>query len=400
MEKLQQKNNICEVCLNKLGSKVLDLGNHPLCDDLKPINSLEVCEEYPIEILFCPTCYTAHQVHQPPKHKLFSPNYHYRAKRTGSVIAGMADLVYECEKAYGNLAGKTVIDIGCNDGSLLDIFREKGCKTLGIEPTDAALDADHMTINAFFDRRSAKEAINLCGYPDIITFTNVFAHIENLSELLDNVKVLMNDETKLVIENHYLGAIIDYGQFDTFYHEHPRTYSACSFKFIAERLNRRLTNVQFVSRYGGNIRAFIEKSGKVCRLPDETDFPYRIQGLQRHADDWCQETKQLIDRLVKEYGALPAKAFPGRAAILIKMLELSTNEISAVYEIEGSIKVHNYVPGTKIPILPEASLYAQDKIKMPIINLAWHLAKEVRENLRKNECFNDVIDIKSFKYRS
>ena len=67
---------------------------------------------------------------------------------------------------------------------------------------------------------------------DFITFTNVFAHIENLTELIKNIKLISSKETKVIIENHYLGAIFKNSQFDTFYHEHPRTYSLSSFEFI------------------------------------------------------------------------------------------------------------------------------------------------------------------------
>ena len=69
---------------------------------------------------------------------------------------------------------------------------------------------------------------------DLICFTNVFAHIENLNELLKNLKALINKDTVLIIENHYLGSILKKNQFDTFYHEHPRTYSLKSFSFIAK----------------------------------------------------------------------------------------------------------------------------------------------------------------------
>ena len=143
---------MCEVCGNKKLSEVLDLGNHPLCDDLIPIGSNKKCIEYPIKIAFCDNCYTAHQIYQVPKKTLFSENYHYRARMTGSVLSGMSDLVDNCEKNIGNLKEKTVLDIGCNDGSLLNFFKKKGCKTIGVEPTRAALDSQHLTINKFFDK--------------------------------------------------------------------------------------------------------------------------------------------------------------------------------------------------------------------------------------------------------
>src|ERR1041384_412396 len=93
--------------------------------------------------------------------------------------------------------------------------------------------------------------------PDVITFTNVFAHIEHLDNVLRALKRLMAEQTVVVIENHYLGAVLDGNQFDTFYHEHCRTYSYTSFVHIAESLGVRLLKVDFPSRYGGNIRVFL-----------------------------------------------------------------------------------------------------------------------------------------------
>ena len=83
----------CEVCNNKKLINVLNLGMHPLCDDLVEIGDDRVCNEFPIEILYCNICFTAHQRFQVPKEKLFTKNYHYRARMTGSVLTGMADLV-------------------------------------------------------------------------------------------------------------------------------------------------------------------------------------------------------------------------------------------------------------------------------------------------------------------
>ena len=68
--------NSCEVCGNEDLVPVLDLGMHPMCDDLVPIGDVRVCQEYPIEILFCEQCITAHQRFQVPKHELFPTSYH------------------------------------------------------------------------------------------------------------------------------------------------------------------------------------------------------------------------------------------------------------------------------------------------------------------------------------
>ena len=386
----------CEVCGNKNLRSVLDLGNHPLCDDLVPNGDSRFCKEYPIEILFCDVCLTGHQRFQVPKRELFTSNYHYRARMTGSVLSGMAELVSSCELKLAGIKGKTVLDIGCNDGSLLNYFEEKGCKTIGVEPTGAALESHHTTLNTFFDAESAKKVKDLVGQPDIITFTNVFAHIEDLEGLVDNLKFLIGPQTVLVVENHYLGAILDYGQFDTFYHEHPRTYSFSSFKYIAKSLGLNLMDAQFVSRYGGNIRVYMG-SGKCSDISiDERHFSNMFNLMRDSMVSWISETRSAIETIVVREGKLRAKAFPGRAAIMIKLLGLDESKISTIYEIKGSIKVGHYVPGTRIPIEPEAALYLEQDQTKPILNLAWHIPAEVRANLEKNGYQGQVIDIKQF----
>jgi SAM-dependent methyltransferase len=386
----------CEVCENEHLKKVLDLGNHPLCDDLIPMEEESSCEEFPIEILFCEKCLTAHQSYQVPKETLFTNSYHYRARMTGSVLSAMADFVEGCENRFASLNGKVVLDIGCNDGSLLDFFKIKGCKTVGIEPTGAALESKHPTINEYFDKRSAYQVLSQVGKPDLIVFTNVFAHIEDLPSLINNLKILTHDKTKIVIENHYLGAVFNGGQFDTFYHEHPRTYTYRSFEFIAKSLEMNVLDAEFVSRYGGNIRVYLGVGDKNQLDIDESHFSSAFIKMSTDMLKWITETRVMIDGHVSKHGLMRAKAFPGRAAILIKLLGLNENHISAVYEIKGSIKVGHYVPGTRIPILPEVELYAKKDLKKPILNLAWHLPSEVRANLLVNGYTGHVIDIKTF----
>jgi len=383
----------CEVCNFSDLELVLDLGPHPLCDDLVKIGSSERCKEYPIQILFCPNCKTAHQRYGVQKNELFKPTYHYRARMTGSVLAGMKQLVESTEDEFGSLSQKKVLDIGCNDGSLLNYFKEKGAITVGVEPTDAANDSTHETYKAFFDDEVSKKLHTLHGHFDFITFTNVFAHIENLPQLIKNLKKIINQKTVIIIENHYLGDIFTGGQFDTFYHEHPRTYSYSSFKFIAKSLGLEILKIEFVKRYGGNIRVFLGNGLPTNTQVEESDFSEKFSRLRQELLTWKISAKKLISDLNLKYGPLRAKAFPGRAAILIKLLELDESHISAVYEIKGSIKVGHYVPGTRIPIVPEVELFKLDKT-IPILNLAWHIPQEVRANLLSHGYTGTVYDIK------
>lgn len=390
---------VCEVCNNKHLQPVLNLGLHPLCDDLIPVESPERNEEFPIEILYCAECSTAHQRFQVQKERLFPSSYHYRARHTLDVLNGMEELAASVEQTVGGLKGKVVLDIGCNDGSLLSCFARRGASTTGIEPTGAADDAiaaGHDVLIDYFTPEVAQSYLRAHRQPDIITFTNVFAHIEDLNSVVEGLRLLMSDNTSLVIENHYLGSILDTDQFDTFYHEHPRTYSLRSFARIAESLDAKIESVTFPKRYGGNIRVQLSKSAPATETLEpiasrELDFGSGLRRLDRRVQVWRDRKGELLRKTANRYGPLLAKAFPGRAAIAAKLLDLD-GTVSAVFEKDTSAKIGNYVPGTRIPILPDATFFdhASDG---PLINMAWHIAPEIHTYMRSRGFAGDIIDI-------
>ena len=397
----------CPICKNLKLFSVLKLGKHPLCDDLVKIKSKKKNKLYKIHIDFCKNCITAYQKFEVSKKILFPKNYHYRSNLTKDVLLGMQDLANESFKIIKNLKNKKILDIGCNDGSLLDIFKKKKAITIGIEPTDAAKEAKskgHQVYQAYIDKKVIKKIKKKHNQIDLILFTNVFAHIEDLKNLLKNLSLILSENTVLIIENHYLGSIIKKNQFDTFYHEHPRTYSLKSFEKISNLLNINLFKFAFPKRYGGNIRVFMSKNRKKTNniqkiLINEKKYFLTLRLLNKKISIWKENKKKEIKFLAKKFGPLPAKAFPGRAAILLKLLNLNENLISAIYEQKKSPKIGYYAPGTKIPILPDTNLKFINN-KIPIINLAWHISDEIRNYLKKNKIKNKVIDIlekKDFK---
>jgi hypothetical protein len=357
--------------------------------------------------IFCKSCFTAYQKFLIPKKILFPKSYHYRSKLTKDVINGMNDLVASYKKKFNSLNNKLVIDIGCNDGSLLDIFKKNKCKTVGVEPTNAFYDIKkkHFAFNEYFSVNLAKKIKNTFGFPDIITFTNVFAHIENLQLVIESLNYLIGVDTIIVIENHYLGSILEKNQFDTFYHEHPRTYSAKSFEFVVKSLNARINKINFTERYGGNIQVYISRNRTAIEssclneiFESEMLFLEKFKQMEKSISIWKNKTLTLINNLNNTYGALPAKAFPGRAAILIKLLNINEKQIFAVFEKPGSQKIGNYVPGTRIPIKSDSDL-TKINTNLPIINLSWHISEEISKYLSEinysGKIFN-IIDSDSF----
>ncbi len=385
----------CEVCNNDNLINVLDLGLNPLCDDLVKINSKKINIKYPIKIMFCKICKTAHQKYQVDKKKLFPENYHYRASMTKDVLRGMEELFNSSNQIIKNFKNKTVIDIGCNDGSLLKFYKKKGANTIGVEPTKAIKEAKFVDqkFQKYFNKSVANKIRNKNKDIHLITFTNVFAHIDNLNELINNLKILINKKTLIIIENHYLGSILKYNQFDTFYHEHPRTYSLESFKYIANKLDMKIVKFSLPKRYGGNIRVYLSKRKitKKQKNVDESDFEKKFSKMNNFINNWKNKFKLNILKLNKLYGPLRAKAFPGRASILVNSLNLNNKHIKGVYEKSDSLKVGHYLPGTRIKILNDKKFDYNDK--KPIINFAWHINEEIQKYLRSKGFNGKIIPI-------
>ena len=399
----------CQICDSYL-KDFLDLGKQPLCDDLtvKPNSS----NFYKLKVGYCNKCLTAYQKYNIQKKILFPKNYHYRSSNTKDVVDGMKDLVDSSKKYFKNLKSKNVLDIGCNDGTLLSLFKKEGCKTFGIEPTKAAIEAKkkgHIIFKEYFDKTSSNKIKKKIGDIDIITFTNVFAHIEDLRDLLFSLKSITNKNTLIIIENHYLGEVIKKTQFDTFYHEHPRTYSLKSFVKISKEINMNLIDFKFVKRYNGNIRVYLKSSGKIYKSKKRINQSLRLEKLeinkiktfQKKVNKWKLNKKKQIEKITKKFGPLPAKAFPGRASISINLLGLNSNHISKVYEKNSSLKVNKYIPGTDIKILKEKYFKVKQYDKGILINLAWHISDEINDYLRQKMKFKgkiiDIISNRDFK---
>ena len=401
--------NRCQICNGHL-KDFLDLGKQPLCDDLTV--SPNSSNFYKLKVSYCNKCLTAYQKYNIQKKILFPKNYHYRSSNTKDVVEGMRDLVKSSKKYLKNLKSKNVLDVGCNDGTLLSLFKKEGCKTFGVEPTRAAVEAKkkgHVIFKEYFDKTSSKNIRKIIGNIDIITFTNVFAHIEDLEDLLFSLKNISNKNTLIIIENHYLGEVIKKTQFDTFYHEHPRTYSLKSFVNISKKININLIDYKFVKRYNGNIRVYLKSFGKIYKSKKKLNQSLRLEKLeinkiktfQKKVNKWKLNKKKQIEKITEKFGPLPAKAFPGRASISINLLRLNSQHISKVYEKNSSLKVNKFIPGTDIKILKEKYFKVKQHDKGILINLAWHISHEINNYLRQKMKFKgkiiDIISNKDFK---
>lgn len=379
----------CQVCGSSHLRSIIDLGHQPLCDALlTPAQLHEPEVTYPLRLMQCEECSLAQLDYVVQGEAVYPPSYPYRAGLSWTVVAAHREMAADLVKRYGI---GLVVDVGCNDGTLLNQFKAQGCSVVGVEPTDIAYFAAQSGIPVVRSGFDEEVAAMIGAKAHLITMTNVFAHMASLGKVMRGVVRLLEDTGVLVVENHYLLDILQKNQFDSIYHEHIRTYSLRSLTILFKQYGMEVFKVERMPRYGGNIRVHVGFQGKHEMHRSVADILAREdeEGLGRSAPwaAWCSRVYYNRDdfraRLREHFslGDVVGCSAPGRASTLLNFYGLSAREIRYTGELDGSLKLGCYLPGSHIPVITNKQ-FIKDQPHV-IVLLAWHYAAEISERLRK-----------------
>jgi hypothetical protein len=287
-----------------------------------------------------------------------------------------------------------VVDVGSNDGTLLSAFKRRGMRVVGVEPTNIAalaLEAGIETVQAFFDEECARRVVESFGKAKLVTATNVFAHMAGLGDFLRGLDILLADDGVFVLENHYLVDIIRGGQFDTIYHEHLRSYSLKSILTLFDFYDFTVLDARQVSRYGGNIRAYVGKGrdrpvkgsvGEILQM--ENDFGLNASACYAAFRDRAQKAKLDLLRIAvkcRDEGlSFVGNSCPGRASTLLNYCGIDRTLMPYICEQPTSLKLGLHLPGKHIPVVDNQRLIEEQPDY--VVLLAWHYAEPIAEQLR------------------
>ena len=385
----------CQVCGNPDLQEVLNLGHQPLCDTLLSSEELSQPEiQFPLRQMWCPKCTLSQLDYVVSGPVVYHPEYPYRSGVTRELAAYQAELARDVVALLKLSADSLVVDIGSNDGTLLSAFRDMGMRVQGVEPTNIAkyaVQAGIETIQEPFTPSSAQKILESRGKAKLVTATNVFAHMQGLGDFLEGLEALIDSDGYFVLENHYLGAVMDRLQFDTIYHEHLRTYSLRSLVTLFYYYDFRVVDAMKVSRYGGNIRVVAAKgksgnpSSRVTEILAEEDATMRDPGYyKRFRERSIQLKNQFVELAIqcaKSGSLLIGNSCPGRCSTLLNFAGVGPDLMPYIAEQPASLKLGKYLPGKHIPIVNNQRLI--DEQPEHVMLLAWHYAKPIAEQLRE-----------------
>lgn len=390
--------NFCQICNSKEISEVIDLGFQPLADDLREKKNLnQKLTSYPIKIYFCKKCTLLQNNYIVGDATLYPKNYHYRPGISKDVVMNMRDMAIFLKKKYNLNKNSLVVDIGSNDGTLLQQFKNIGIKKLvGVEPTNTIKFQKKLkifSIQKYFNKKTSKIIQRKFGKADLVLMTNVFAHSNKMGDIILGIKDLLKNDGTFVLENHYLLDVIKKLQFDTFYHEHLRTYSLNSLNILMKYYNLNIIFAKTSDRYGGNIQAHYSKRKTKNKLDvkslkkilvNEKSFglnkiiTYKI--FKKKIEEAGNRLNVFLEKNKKKL--IIAKSFPARASIILHYFNFLKKYIKYIAEQPTSLKLNKYVAGTNIKIISDKNL---KKIKPKIIIvLAWHLFSSIHKKWIKN----------------
>ena len=383
----------CQISGSKDLKSILFLGYFPPPTIMKKINSrIEEETLYPANLMYSSKSKLVQLNTLVNKEILFSKDYAYTSSTTKILRENFQELYKECKKNIKIELNDLIIDIGSNDGNLLSNFKNHH-RVLGITPEKIgriAIRKGIPTLLRYFDKSTSNLVLKKYGKAKIITATNVFAHIENVGELMKNILKILDKDGVFVTESHYLVSLIKTNQFDTIYHEHLSYYSLSSLKYLFDKYKLKIIHAKKIVTHGGSIRVYATKSKKF-KINKSVNKILNFEKKYLNWKTFNDFRKSVVQSKIDLYAILKniksknkkicGIGAPARATTLINYIGLDENIIDYVLEVEGSKKIGNYIPGTKIPILSEKKLFI-DQPDFAIL-LSWHITSELKSKLRK-----------------
>ena len=255
----------CQISNSKNLESIIFLGFLPPVNTLRKIGTtLEEEISFPAELLYCKKSKLAQLGCIVDKNILFPYSYPYTSSTTKILRENFSDLYKETKKIINLKKNDLVIDIGSNDGNLLSNFKDHH-KVLGITPEKIgklAIKKGIPTIIDYFNDKTVKKILKKNGKAKIITATNVFAHIDDINNIVKNILKTLDSNGIFISESHYLLPLIKTVQYDTIYHEHLRYYSVQSLNYLFKKHNLEIINTKEISTHGGSIRVYAARKGK------------------------------------------------------------------------------------------------------------------------------------------
>jgi len=385
----------CSNCKALLKNSFADLGVSPLANSYLKEDQLQQMEPfYPLHAYVCDCCYLVQVPEfQSPK-RIFS-EYAYFSSYSESWLRHARAYTERMIKRFSINTKSHVVEVGSNDGYLLQYFKEKNIPVLGVEPAkNVAKVADKAgipTLVKFFNKQTAIELAAEGKHADLINGINVLAQIPDLHDFIDGIKLLLKPQGVVTFEFPHLMRLIEENQFDTIYHEHFSYFSFFTVREIFAKHGLNIFDLEELSTFGGSLRIYFchtednikSISSRVSDLlSKENDAGITDLDIYHRFGEKVKKSKREILNFMlnvkRENKSIAAYGAPAKGNTLLNYCGIRNDFID--YAVDRSPhKQNHFLPGVRIPI------YHPDKIKETrpeyLLILPWNIKEEIMDQM-------------------
>jgi SAM-dependent methyltransferase len=379
----------CRSCGHPGLSIVLSLGSTPLANSLRNRVELDAPEpRYPLDLAVCGQCSLAQIAETVPPAVLFA-DYPYLSSYSDTMLRHAEGLAAAVLQSRRLTAESLVVEIGSNDGYLLQYFQRGGVRVLGIDPAAAACAAAAErgipTREAFFGSALADDLVRAGTRADVVIANNVLAHVPQVNDVVAGIRKLLAPDGIFVFETPYIHDLLERLEFDTIYHEHVFYYSVTALDALLARHGLAMVNVDRIPLHGGSLRVTAAPAGSArtgaavdAWLRGEAEWGVRDAATYHHFAERVDTAVAALRRFLQERKRtgrrLAAYGAAAKATMLVSALGIGNDVLDFVVD-RSPRKQGRYLPGTKLPI------YAPDQLlrAMPddVLLFTWNLTDEI-----------------------
>jgi len=389
------KSGSCRFCGSRLRITFVDLGMSPICNDnLQPEDVRKMEPFYPLRAYVCEECFLVQIEEYVAPEELFK-DYDYFSSYSDTWLEHARAYTDAMIERFGFNHTSRVIELGSNDGYLLQYFLARHIPVLGVEPAanvaERALKKGITTIIEFFGQRTATEIREEYGEADLIVGNNVLAHTPDLNDFVGGMKLLLRPEGVITLEFPHLMRLVEGNQFDTIYHEHFSYLSFLTVERIFAAHGLTLFDVEELGTHGGSLRIYAAHTecdrhavtARVGKLK-ERELAWGVENLETYtsfAERVCKTKRKLLKTLIeiKDQGkSIAGYGAPGKGNTLLNYCGIRTDFLDYTVD-RNPRKQGKFLPGSLIPV------YHPDKIRETrpdyILILPWNLRDEIVQQL-------------------
>ena len=380
--------NKCLICDSEYSSFV-DFGVMPIANAFATKEQIKNEYTFPMKVGFCGNCNMVQLVEQPDREKMFHENYAFFSSTSNYMKEHFKLFTNSVSELQDLNENSFVVEVGCNDGILLENFIIENIPCLGVEPSEnvaqVAMEKGIEVIMKFFDRPLAEHILQSHQKADAILSANVMCHIPYIHSIYDGVKTLLKEDGIFIFEDPYLGVIIEKTSFDQIYDEHVFLFSALSVNYLANMHDLELVNVEPQITHGGSMRYTIAHKGiktvsqNVIKLIDQEkklglDKKQSYLGFTDNVNKIKNDLINLLTKLKNDGKKVVAYGATSKSTTVTNYFGITPDLVECIYDTTP-IKQNKLSPGAHIPVLP----YDQFRESDPdyVLLFAWNHATEI-----------------------